>query len=100
MDLIKLQAKRFVLEVVINGYQSAILRYNGDRHSQKYLREKKLIHEKKLEQITIDIEFIEWMQDGNAEKIGDDQYVEQTTQWKKKFTLTGLKRFFETEFIN
>ena len=43
-------------------------------------------------------EFKEWMDDGNVEKIGDDVYVEQTTQWKKKFTLVELVAFYIKEY--
>ena len=43
-------------------------------------------------------EFKEWMDDGNVEKLGVDVYVEQTTQWKKKFTLTELVEFYIKEF--
>ncbi len=43
-------------------------------------------------------EFKEWMDDGNVEKLGTDVYVEQTTQWKKKFTLTELVAFYIKEY--
>ncbi len=43
-------------------------------------------------------EFKEWMDDGNVEKLGDNVYVEQTTQWKKKFTLTELVAFYIKEY--
>jgi hypothetical protein len=44
-------------------------------------------------------DFIEWMNDGNVVKTGEDEYIEQTTQWKKKFTLDELKRFYKREFL-
>ena len=43
-------------------------------------------------------EFKEWMDDGNVEQLGDNVYVEQTTQWKKKFTLVELVEFYIKEF--
>ena len=43
-------------------------------------------------------EFKEWMDDGNVEKLGNNVYVEQTTQWKKKFTLTELVAFYIKEY--
>ncbi len=43
-------------------------------------------------------EFKDWMEDGNVEKIGEDTYVEQTTQWRKKFTMLELARFYQKEF--
>ena len=43
-------------------------------------------------------EFKEWMDDGNVEKLGVDVYVEQTTQWKKKFTLVELVAFYIKEY--
>ena len=39
-----------------------------------------------------------WMDDGNVEKIGENTYIEQTTQWRKKFTAVELVRFFLKEF--
>jgi hypothetical protein len=43
-------------------------------------------------------EFKEWMDDGNVEQLGDNVYVEQTTQWKKKFTLVELVAFYIKEY--
>lgn len=43
-------------------------------------------------------EFKEWMDDGNVEQLGADVYVEQTTQWKKKFTLVELVAFYIKEY--
>ena len=42
--------------------------------------------------------FRKWMNDGNVEKIGDDTYIEQTTQWRKKFTMSELIEFYTKEF--
>ena len=41
---------------------------------------------------------INWIGDGNVEKIGKDTYIEQTTQWRKKFTMSELIRFYLKEF--
>jgi len=41
---------------------------------------------------------VDWMEDGNVEKIGEDTYIEQTTQWRKKFTMAELIRFYLKEF--
>jgi hypothetical protein len=38
------------------------------------------------------------MDDGNVEQLGDNVYVEQTTQWKKKFTLVELVAFYIKEY--
>ena len=43
-------------------------------------------------------EILEWMKDGNVERVGDSTYIEQTTQWKKKFTLEELIKFYIKEF--
>ena len=43
-------------------------------------------------------EILEWMRDGNVERIADNTYIEQTTQWKKKFTLEELVKFYIKEF--
>ena len=43
-------------------------------------------------------EFKEWMDDGNVEQLGEDTYVEHTTQWRKKFTMAELMEFYLKEF--
>ena len=43
---------------------------------------------------------IHWINDGNVEKIGEDVYVEQTTQWRKDFTMKELEKFYMREFID
>jgi len=43
-------------------------------------------------------EILEWMKDGNVERVSDNTYIEQTTQWKKKFTLEELIKFYIKEF--
>ena len=40
-----------------------------------------------------------WIEDGNADIIGNDRYIEQTTQWKKIFTKQQLIDFFIKEFL-
>jgi hypothetical protein len=43
-------------------------------------------------------EFNDWFNDGNAVQIGVDQYVEQTTQYSKVFSLIELIEFFKKEY--
>jgi hypothetical protein len=43
-------------------------------------------------------EILEWMRDDNVERVGDNTYIEQTTQWKKKFTLEELIKFYIKEY--
>ena len=43
-------------------------------------------------------ELKQWMNDGNVEKIDDNTYLEQTTQWRTKFTLKELIKFYIKEF--
>lgn len=43
-------------------------------------------------------DFNEWIEDGNAFEQSDNVWVEQTTQYGKKFTLNELKKFFKKEF--
>jgi hypothetical protein len=43
-------------------------------------------------------EILEWMKDGNVERIADNTYIEQTTQWRRKFTLEELIKFYIREF--
>ena len=45
-------------------------------------------------------EMLEWMNDGNVEKRGDYHWIEQTTQWRKKFTTTELIEFYHREFLD
>ena len=42
--------------------------------------------------------FLQWIEDGNAHERLDGVWVEQTTQWKKEFTLRQLMRFFVKEY--
>ena len=42
----------------------------------------------------------DWMNNGNVIKVGEDTYIEQTTQWKKKFTKEELTKFFIKEYLN
>jgi len=44
--------------------------------------------------------YVEWYQDGNVEKMGEDNYIEQTTQWKKKFTEEELMKFYVKEYCS
>ena len=43
---------------------------------------------------------IHWINDGNVEKVGDDTYIEQTTQWRKEFTMKELEKFYMREFVD
>lgn len=45
-------------------------------------------------------DFEKWIYDGNVEQIGNDTYIEQTTQWKKKFTRAELIDFYKREYEN
>jgi hypothetical protein len=45
-------------------------------------------------------QFDEWIEDGNAHKNKNGKWTEQTTQWKKEFTLNELKAFFKREFLS
>lgn len=50
-----------------------------------------------MEEFTEDI--LNWIEDGNVVKIGEDAYLEQTTQFKKTFTKKELIAFFIREFL-
>ena len=56
-----------------------------------------LTHEEITDMIDVGM-IINWIGDGNVEKIGKDTYIEQTTQWRKKFTMSELIRFYLKEF--
>jgi hypothetical protein len=45
-------------------------------------------------------QFNEWIADDNAIKIGDDIWIEQTTQYSKQFTTDELKQFFKKEYLS
>ena len=45
-------------------------------------------------------EYVEWVQGGNVEKINEDTYIEQTTQWIKKFTEEELMKFYVKEYCS
>ena len=58
-----------------------------------------LSHEEVTDMIDVKVMDLQWwMDDGNVEKIGENTYIEQTTQWRKKFTAVELVRFFLKEF--
>ena len=45
-------------------------------------------------------EMLDWMKDGNAVRVSNDRYLEQTSQWKRIFTKHELIKFFNREFKN
>ena len=55
---------------------------------------------KVIEEIVVRDFMEDWMNDGNAIKVGEDTYIEQTTQWKKKFTKEELTKFFIKEYLD
>jgi len=58
-----------------------------------------LTHEEVTDMVDVIVmDMMWWMDDGNVEKIGENTYIEQTTQWRKKFTAIELARFFLKEF--
>ena len=58
-----------------------------------------LPHEEVTDMVDVKVMDLQWwMDDGNVEKIGENTYIEQTTQWRKKFTAVELVRFFLKEF--
>ena len=50
-----------------------------------------------MEDFTKDM--LDWINDGNVVKIGNDAYIEQTSQWKRVFTKKELIEFFIREFL-
>ena len=58
-----------------------------------------LTHEEITDMVDVKAMYFQrWMDDGNVEKIGKDTYIEQTTQWRKKFTMSELIEFYLKEF--
>ena len=56
-----------------------------------------LTHEQITDMVDVSM-VINWIEDGNVEQVGEDTFIEQTTQWRKKFTLTELIAFYLKEF--
>ncbi len=56
-----------------------------------------LTHEEITDMVDVNM-VINWIEDGNVEQVGEDTFIEQTTQWRKKFTLTELIAFYLKEF--
>ena len=42
--------------------------------------------------------FNSWYNEGNAVRVAVDKYREQSTQWKKVFTLAELEKFYIKEY--
>lgn len=45
-------------------------------------------------------DFNKWFNDGNAMRTKEGYYIEQSTQWKKRFTYKELKAFYIKEYLN
>ena len=58
-----------------------------------------LSHDKITDMVDVGM-MIHWINDGNVEKIGEDTYIEQTTQWRKEFTMKELEKFYMREFVD
>jgi len=43
-------------------------------------------------------EMIDWINDGNVVKTGENSYIEQTTQWRAVFTKQELIEFYIHEY--
>tara|TARA_R110002049_G_scaffold297273_1_gene486123 strand:+ start:42 stop:278 length:237 start_codon:yes stop_codon:yes gene_type:complete len=56
-----------------------------------------LTHEQITDMVDVSM-VINWIEDGNVEQVDEDTFIEQTTQWRKKFTLTELIAFYLKEF--
>ena len=56
-----------------------------------------LTHEEITDMVDVNM-VINWIEDGNVEQVSEDTFIEQTTQWRKKFTLTELIAFYLKEF--
>ena len=56
-----------------------------------------LTHEEITDMVDVEM-IVTWIADGNVERHGEDTYVEHTTQWRKKFTMAELIRFYLKEF--
>lgn len=45
-----------------------------------------------------DMNMKKWLKSDNVVKLDNNKYIEQTTQWKKEFTLKELKAYYKKEF--
>lgn len=79
-----------------------ISKYNGQ--PDMYLITHGIKEEKSKIQVfgilTTKQQFCAWVEDGNVYMVGKNEYREQSTQWRKAFTLKELYRFFIKEYIN
>ena len=41
----------------------------------------------------------DYIKDGNAFKVSEDVYLEQTTQYRTRFTFIELKEFYYNEYL-
>jgi hypothetical protein len=44
-------------------------------------------------------DFKQWILDGNATEVEPGVWLEQTTQWRKKFNYEELQNFFKREYL-
>ena len=60
---------------------------------------RKLISESILDNFELE-DFNAWIEDGNAYEAEEGVWVEQTTQFRKKFTYEELQLFFKREYLS
>ncbi len=63
---------------------------------QNYLKNKHSDLSEENRKYMVDV-FENWVNDGNVEE-WEDGYIEQTTQWRKKFTAKSLIDFYIREY--
>ncbi len=63
---------------------------------QNYLKDQHSDLSEENRKYMVDV-FEDWVNDGNVEE-WEDGYIEQTTQWRKKFTVKSLIDFYIREY--
>jgi hypothetical protein len=64
-----------------------------------YTKKKTLAAGKKILSAAQLKDFKEWILDGNATEVEPGVWLEQTTQWRKKFNYEELQKFFKREYL-
>lgn len=67
--------------------------------ARTYTKKKTLAAGKKILNAAQLKHFKEWILDGNATEVEPGVWLEQTTQWRKKFNYEELQKFFKREYL-
>tara|TARA_R110002167_G_C12417797_1_gene628556 strand:- start:249 stop:515 length:267 start_codon:yes stop_codon:yes gene_type:complete len=86
------------MEVGFNTLQKNILLFVLRIEIKDYLCQTNEIKYIKMKQAT-NKQINEYIKEGNAFEVSENVYLEQTTQYRTKFTLNQLKEFYYNEYL-